>query len=289
LSWRRLVDSITIGLVAAAIGAAVAAAAPQFSSGVNLVEVYATVADEKGEPITGLTASDFQVLEDGQPQTVSAFIAGDFPLNVGLALDRSFSMAGDRLETTKRAAHAFLDALRPEDKVLIVKIGTTFELSEARTPRAMIDDIDAWGTTALYDSIIEAIDSIERAGTARGRHALVLFSDGADRYSRATPAEVLERARRANVIVYPIAIGRDRPELFAELAALTGGRSVHARDGKGLPDLVKSIARELRFQYLLGYTPSRPLSGETGEWRSITVKVNRPRVRVRARDGYLVR
>jgi Ca-activated chloride channel family protein len=117
----------------------------------------------------------------------------------------------------------------------------------------------------------------------------VLFSDGADRYSRATPADVLSRARRANVIVYPIAIGRDRPQLFAELAALTGGRSIHARDGRGLPDLARGIARELRFQYLIGYTPSRPLVAGSDEWRSIAVKVDRPRVRVRARDGYLVR
>lgn len=267
----------------------VAAAAPQFSSGVNLVEVYAAVTDEKGEPVTGLTAADFEVLEDGRPQSVSAFIAGDFPLNVGLALDRSFSMAGERLDATKQAARAFVDALRPEDKVLVVKIGTTFEVAEARTTGEMIEDIDSWGTTALHDSIVEAIDSIEQAGTARGRHALVLFSDGADRYSRATPADVLARARRANVIVYPIAIGRERPALFAELAALTGGRSLHARDGRGLTELVRGIARELRFQYLLGYTPSRPLVAGSGEWRSIAVKVDRARVRVRARDGYLVR
>jgi len=262
----------------------------QFSSGVNVVEVHASVTDEKGAPVKGLTAADFHVLEDGEPQKISAFTAGDFPLNVALALDRSFSMAGERLETTKRAAHAFIDALRPEDRVMVVKIGTTFEISEGRTAQhTMIDAIDAWGTTALHDSIIEAIDSIERAGAARGRHALVVFSDGADRYSHATAGDVLERARRANVIVYPIAIGRERPALFAELAALTGGHSVHARDGKGLPEIVRSIANELRFQYLLGYTPLRPLTGDVGEWRSITVKVEHPRTRVRARDGYLVR
>ena len=276
--------------MAAGLAAFAADDQAQFSSGVNVVEVYASVTDEKGEPVRGLAAADFQVLEDGQPQQISAFTAGDFPLNVSLALDRSFSMAGERLETTKRAAHVFIDALRPEDRVLIVMIGTTFEVSEGRTAQhAQVDDIDSWGTTALHDSIIEAIDGIERAGAARGRHALVLFSDGADRYSRATAGDVLERARRANVIVYPIAIGRERPGLFAELAALTGGRSVHARDGKGLTEVVRSIATELRYQYLLGYTPARALTEGAGEWRSITVTVNRPRTRVRARDGYLIR
>lgn len=267
-----------------------AASAPQFTSGVSLVEVYATVVDEKGEPVTGLTSADFQVLEDGRPQTIAAFTAGDFPLNVALAVDRSFSMAGRRLNAAKRAAHVFLDALRAGDRVLIVTIGSRFEVSEGRAAEhAMIDRIDTWGTTPLHDSIIEAIDGIERAGDARGRHALVLLSDGADRYSNAPAADVLDRARRANVIVYPIAVGRDRPALFAELAALTGGRSVHARDGRGLEGAMQSIARELRFQYLIGYSPSRPLTEGLGEWRSITVRVDRPRTRVRARDGYLVR
>ena len=263
---------------------------PQFSSGVSVVEVYATVTDEKGEPVKGLQTSDFQVQEDGTAQAISVFTAGDFPLNVALALDRSFSMAGERLAATKKAAHVFIDELRPSDRVRIVRIGSEFEASDARTAQhTAIDQIDAWGTTSLHDSIIQSLDLIEQDGPARGRHALLLFSDGADRYSKASAADVLTRARQANVIVYPIAIGRDRPELFAELASLTGGRSLHLRDAKGIQDAVKGIARELRFQYLVGYTPSRPLTEDRGQWRSITVKVNRPGVRVRARDGYVVK
>ena len=251
--------------------------------------MYASVTDEKGVPVEGLQASDFQVQEDGTPQAVSVFTAGDFPLNVALALDRSFSMAGERLAATKKAAHVFIDELRPSDRVRLVRIGSEFEASDARTAQhAAIDQIDAWGTTALHDSIIQSLDLIEKDGPARGRHALVLFSDGADRYSQASAADVLKRARDANVIVYPIAIGRERPQLFAELASLTGGRSLHLRDARGIEDAVKGIARELRFQYLVGYAPSRPLT-ERGEWRSITVRVKRPGARVRARDGYVVK
>ena len=262
----------------------------QFTSGVSIIEVYAAVVDQKGEPVTGLTSGDFTVLEDGQRQTISVFAAGDFPLNVALALDRSFSMAGERLELTKKAAHAFIDALRPEDRVRIVRIGSEFEAADARVAQhAAIDQIDAWGTTALHDSIIQSLDLIEGGGSARGRHAFVLFSDGADRYSQTSAADVLNRARNANVIVYPIAIGRERPQLFAELALLTGGRSFHLREGKGLDEAVKGIARELRFQYLLGYSPARPLSGDRGGWRSIQVRVERKGLRVRARDGYSVK
>ena len=292
LAGRR--DSITSRIAgAAAVFCLVAATLhglPQFSSGVSVVEVYVTVTDDKGEPIQGLQASDFQLQEDGTTQTIGVFTAGDFPLNAALALDRSFSMAGERLEATKKAAHTFIDELRPSDRVRIVRIGSEFETEEARTAQhAAIDRIDAWGTTALHDSIIQSLDLIERDGPARGRHALLLFSDGADRYSKSTAADVLKRARGANVIVYPVAIGRERPQLFAELASITGGRSLHLRDARGIQEAVKGIARELRYQYLVGYTPTRPLSEDRGEWRSIAVKVNRPRARVRARDGYLVK
>jgi Ca-activated chloride channel family protein len=287
--YGRLVNSITFTTaLLVCTSPAVPPANAQFASGVSVVEVYATVTDEKGEPVTGLTVGDFQLFEDSAPQTISTFAAGDFPLNAAVALDRSFSVAGERLEAIKRAAHMFIDAIRPEDRLLIVKIGTTFEVADARAAQhARIDEVDAWGTTALHDSIIESIDAVEGAREARGRRALLIFSDGADRYSRASAADVTARARRSNVIVYPIAIGRDRPALFAELAAITGGRSVYARDGRGLPEAVKSIARELRYQYLLGYSPTRPLSAGSGEWRSIQVKVNRSRVMVRARDGYV--
>jgi Ca-activated chloride channel family protein len=117
----------------------------------------------------------------------------------------------------------------------------------------------------------------------------VLLSDGDDRYSQATPAETLDRARQSDVMVYPVALGASRPPLFAELATLTGGRSFHARDPEKLNATMRAIARELRQQYLLGYTPSRPLVAGSQEWRAITVTVKRPGVLVRARDGYWVK
>jgi Ca-activated chloride channel family protein len=263
------------------------AAHAQFTSGVAAVEVYASVTDEKGEPVRDLTAADFQVSEDGAAQTISTFVAGEFPLTVAIGLDRSFSMAGQRLALTRRAARTFVDALRPQDEALLVKIGSTVEtVTGGAAIRGEIDRLDAFGTTPLHDSIVAAIDAVD---AARGRRALVLLSDGDDRYSRASAGDVLARARRSNVIVYPVAFSRERPQLFAELAALTGGRSFHTRDGRSLPDVMQNIARELRFQYLLGYTPSRPIVAGADEWRSIRVTVPRRGARVRARDGYYVK
>jgi Ca-activated chloride channel family protein len=152
--------------------------------------------------------------------------------------------------------------------------------------RDAIDRLDAFGTTGLHDAIIAAIDAVQ---PAKGRRALIILSDGDDRYSHASAADALDRARRSDVMVFPVAIGRTRPPLFAELATLTGGRSSFARDGSGLADTLRGIARELRQQYLIGYAPTRPPVAGSNEWRSITVTVKRPDVRVRARDGYLVK
>ena len=268
------------------------AAYGQFTSGVNLVEVYATVTDRQGEPVTGLTADDFRVAEDGFSQRITAFAAGEFPLAVAIGLDRSFSMGGtgNRLAVAKSAARTFIGSLRPEDQVMVVAIGSETEVaaplsSDRAVVLGAIDRLDAWGTTALYDATRVALDAIQ---TGKGRRALVLLSDGTDRYSDTRAADLVERARRSDVLIYPIALGSAQAPVFAELAAATGGRSFFVREPRELASVVTTIARELRFQYLLGYIPSREPSAQPS-WRAITVTVNRQGVVVRARDGYMGR
>lgn len=196
-------------------------------------------------------------------------------------------MAGDALRLAKQASETFLRALRPDDRSMVVAISSEAEVIaplEARREDQItaIAALDPWGTTALHDAIVAALDRLEGES---GRQALVVFSDGVDRYSRATAADVIARARRSNALVYPIAIGRTRPPLLAELAVATGGRSFLLRDARELPKALGEIARELRYQYLLGYAPDEPF-GPDAEWRSIRVVVTKPGVRVRARDGY---
>jgi Ca-activated chloride channel family protein len=263
----------------------------QFTSGVNLVEVYASVTDARGEPQTGLTVADFDLSEDGQRQQIANFAEGTFPLSVAVALDRSFSMSGPRLAVAKSAARAFLGELRQDDESMLVGVGSQVEtLAPLSADRAAqyeaLARIEPFGTTGLHDAIINTIVQIQ---PARGRRALVLLSDGDDRYSKAAVADVLESARRSDVMIFPVALGTRRPPLFAELATITGGRSFHARDAASLMPALRSIARELRQQYLLGYTPSRPLDPGSREWRSITVTARRPGMQVRARDGYMVK
>ena len=262
----------------------------QFTSGVNVVEVYASVTDRDGQLVGGLGREDFELRENGELQQISNFAAEDFPLSVAVALDRSFSMAGQRLELAKAGARAFLGELRPRDESMVIAVGSDVEtvapLSAERVSQLeAVARLETFGTTGLHDAIISAIDAVQ---PAKGRRALVLLSDGDDRYSRASVEAALERARGADVMISPVALGATRPPLFAELATLTGGRSFHQRDPDRLPDLLRSVARELREQYLLGYTLRAPIVAGSHEWRSITVTVKRAGVRVRARDGYLV-
>lgn len=285
--WLRL--TVLIGLVLSV--AETRPSGRQFTSGVNVVEVYTTVTDKAGKPVTGLSREAFTVRENGELQQISTFAAGEFPLSVAVAIDRSFSMAGDRLASAKSGARIFLGALRATDESMVIAVGSTTDtLAPLSTNRReqldALAGLDAFGTTGLYDSIVAAMEAIQ---PARGRRALILLSDGDDRYSKTSSAEVLERARASDVLVYPIALGRTRPQAFAELATLTGGRSFHVRDARQLPDTLQTIAAELRNQYLIGYSPAKvPVAG-SNEWRSITVTVSRPDVSVRARDGYLVK
>jgi len=272
----------------------------QFTSGVSLVEVYATVTDARGEPVTDLKMNDFQVREDGTPQAITTFAAGEFPLAVAVGLDRSFSMAGrtgsktDRLAVAKSAARAFVGALRHDDQVMVVAIGSDTDVvaplsTDHAAAVAAIDRLDAWGTTPLYDATLAALDAIQ---SAKGRRALVVLSDGTDRYSGTTATELVEQARRRDVLIYPIAMGAARPPVFAELATATGGRSFFVKEPRELPDILTTIARELRVQYLLGYVPASSSSRSAAEgptWHAIDVDVHRPGVRVRARDGYFSR
>lgn len=265
---------------------------PQFSTGVQLVEVYATVTDAAGGLVMGLQQSDFDIYENDQKQTISTFTAGEFPATVVLGVDRSFSMAGEPLRLAKLASQTFLRQLRPNDRSMVVAISSEAEvIAPMSTDRAAqnqaIAALDPWSSTALHDAIITTLDRLEGEP---GRQALIVFSDGTDRYSQASSSDVIDRARRSHALIYPITLGKSksRPPLAAELASLTGGRSFQLRDARELDATLSSIAREIRYQYLIGYTPTTPINKGARQWRSLRVVARNqaPGVRVRARDGY---
>ena len=261
---------------------------PTFSTRVTQVEVYATVTGRDGRAIKGLSAEEFTVLEDGVPQKVTTFVGGDFPASVALAIDRSFSMTGTPLTVARTAGRAFVASLGPADRAMLISISgdidvlAPLDVDKSRL-LAALDALDPWGSTSLNDALIRSLDLLEGE---TGRRAIVVLSDGVDRYSDASDADVVNRARRSDVLIYPIALAKTRPPLFVELATITGGRSFHLRDVRQLQPTLQSIVEDLRSQYLIGYEPALPQSEDAGEWRSITVTVHRPDAKVRARSGY---
>ena len=183
-------------------------------------------------------------------------------------------MKGRPLALARDAARAFAAALRSTDRMMVLAIGgetiVASPLSaDRRSALAALQRLDTWGTTPLYDATIAAIDAIQ---AATGRRALILWSDGTDRYSEARAMDVVARARTSDVLIYPVAIGRARPPLFAELATVSGGRSFFLGDPRELESALTTIARELRAQYLLGYSSSKASRGRAKRtrfaWRS---------------------
>jgi Ca-activated chloride channel homolog len=286
---RGIIAAAVVGILG--IEAANTGLFAQFSSGVELIEVYATVTDAKGELVTGLRQSDFQVFENDRPQEISAFAAGEFPLTVALGVDRSFSMAGEPLRLAKLASQTFLRQLKPSDRSMVIAISNNADViaplsSDHEAQAREVALLDAWSTTSLNDAVIVALDRLE---PEKGRQALVVFSDGADRYSEATTGQVLARARRSQALVYPIIISKKGVPGAVELATLTGGRSFLLRDVKELERTLTTVARELRYQYLIGYVPNVAPKPGVHEWRAIRVSLKSPGIgmRVRARDGYI--
>jgi Ca-activated chloride channel family protein len=261
---------------------------PLFTSETSLVEVYATVTSA-GEPLTSLASGDFEVYEDGQRQAITAFASGDVPLSLAIAVDRSFSMPPARIASASVAAQRLARSLEPDDRVMAIAIGSEIETLAPLAPdrekaASALSALAPWGTTPLYDATLAAVDAIQQ-GT--GRRALVLFTDGADRYSDATAESMIAAVRERDVLVYPVVLRERVPAVLEDVAASTGARAFAARNDAEMLRAAETIVRELRAQYLLGYTPRRPMGG--GEWRSIRVAVTRTGAQIRARTGYYAR
>ena len=198
----------------------------QFSSSVQLVEVYATVTDAKGGAGHRSRQSDFEVLEDGASQEVTTFAAGEFPLTVALGVDPASAwrrtaaagQAGVAGVPSRAEAGGSIDGRRDQQRGRCHCAAVSTD--RAAQSRA-ISALDAWSTTALHDAIVATLDRLE---PEPGRQAIVVFSDGADRYSKHSAARGDGRAPQQCADLSD-RVRRTRPALLAELAVLTGGRS----------------------------------------------------------------
>jgi VWFA-related protein len=182
----------------------------RFRSGVELINVTATVSDQNGRFVSGLHKEDFAIYEDDLPVDLTHFTAERVPMSLGIALDTRGSMAGEKIREAERALDRFVyDLLGKEDELFIYRFSNDPTLLQGwTTDRQLIaralGHITPSGGTALYDTVVEAIP---RAAT--GQHqkiALVVISDGNDTASRAELPDVKQQIRQSQVLVYAIGI-----------------------------------------------------------------------------------
>lgn len=182
----------------------------QFRSNTDLINVTVTVTDGNGRFVPNLTRDDFVVYEDGRPQVVQQFDSDRVPVSLGIALDTSGSMAGEKIQAAQAALNKFLfDLLGKNDQVFLYRFDSQPQLIQGWTSdRAAVSralgTAQARGGTALYDAVAEAIPLAQK-GVER-KKALVVISDGEDQNSRLGLREVQQLIRESEVLVYGIAI-----------------------------------------------------------------------------------
>lgn len=281
----------------------------------SLVTVPINVMDRQGRFVPDLKAEQFHIFEDGVEQHIAYFESAEKPFTVALLLDASESTQF-KLKDIQDAALAFVEQLRPDDRVIIAAFDKTITvMAEATSDRGVltraIRRVKSGGITGLYDAVDMIIN--ERLNRIRGRKAVVLFTDGVDTASqRATYGGTLRFVLELDALVYPIqfntldALTNQGKEMGAQMVTAkgealsvayaradrylrqmadnSGGRFYYASGLKRLREVFSTIAKELREQYSIGYYPNS--RGRQAE-RRIKVKVSAPEVVVGARRGYL--
>ena len=268
-----------------------------FRAGIDLVQMSATVIDEDGRLVGDLQRDDFEVFEDGERQTVTHFTRDRVPLSLGVVLDVSQSMYGQRIDDARLALDRFLaDLLDPEDEVFVIVFNHTprVEVGWTLGPRQLrhrLDDIRPYGGTSIYDAMMEALPLFNVRQHQRA--AVILISDGSDTGSDADVRDVRRQLRRSDAFVYAIAIDapdtrpindRVNPYSLREMTTESGGYTEVVHDSPELGPATARIAEELNHQYTLSYVSSRPADGS---YRSIRVRIVGKEYRVRTRRGYV--
>lgn len=322
--WYLLITSLNLSLLAvAAMGQqprpqkpASPAAPPDQSQerpeiiNVRRVRLPITVTDKKGQLVSGLSASDFLILEDKVPQQIDSFTSeenNNLPLYVAVLMDTSPSTAG-KLKFEQESAINFIQTVvRPrKDRALFATFDDQVTLRQDFTDRSellekAIDSIKKTGEkTALYDAIWQFCD--EKMRSAQGRRALVIITDGVDTYSRADINDAIDIAQRTETTLFAISTkagflstvpgveaGQVKDKYDKELVRLceeTGGTAFFTGDMISLERSFSKVSRELRSQYLITYRPTN--DRYDGSYRRVDVKLTNghENLKLRTKRGY---
>jgi Ca-activated chloride channel homolog len=285
----------------------------------TLVNIPVTVMNRQGRYVPNLHLADFHVYEDGVEQRIVHFAEVEQPFVVALLLDTSASTRY-RLEDIKAAAIAFIDQLRPDDRVMVVSFSDFVDvIAEPTNDRQVLREAvlrsKSGNSTHLYDAVDVVLN--QKLNHISGRKAVVLLTDGVDYVSLENRASNLHAAEETDAMIcaiqydtffdqtditvwdkdvikktsrlYPPGLGREdykrATAYLTDLAAKSGGEFYHAADLGNIKRAFARIAEQLRSQYSLGYYPSN--STPEAQQRTIKVKVDRRDLAVRARRNYI--
>ncbi|MBV8207343.1 MAG: VWA domain-containing protein [Acidobacteria bacterium] len=265
---------------------------------VDVVVVPVTVHDSMNRPVMGLTQNDFSVFEDSAEQKIRYFSDEDAPISLGVLLDVSNSMK-DKIDTAREAVVEFFKNSNPQDDCFVISFSDDPEVVADSTRslaymQARLAEARPAGHTALLDAIYLGLHKMRSARYQR--RALLVISDGGDNHSRYSAREIRHMVEESDVQIYAVglfsAIFKTPEEwggqrLLSSITGATGGRTLTIHNPAELPEAAGAISRELRSQYVLGYSTSR--AGD-GKWRKIKVTAhphNAPdHIQVHNKPGY---
>jgi Ca-activated chloride channel homolog len=291
---------VVLALSAAiASGAIIGAQSPSsFRTGTQLVVLHATVKDDRGALVTDLDRNAFAVYENGRRQPITLFRRDDIPVSLGLLVDNSGSMRTLRARV-ETAALAFVRASNPDDEVFVVSFADKVRVDvpmtrDIQAVEAGIARVDSIGGTALRDAVRLAEEYL-RQHASHDRHVLLVITDGKDNASETTVRQIEAASEHSETAVFGIGLFGDdsgsakqgRHELDT-LTARTGGVVFYPASADQIEPLALDLARQIRRQYTIGYTPTNQTLD--GTYRTIRVSATADgrsaRLSVRTRAGY---
>jgi Ca-activated chloride channel homolog len=292
-------------LVAAALAAQQSAPPPPednqpavFRLNTRIVVCHTTVIDKTGHLVTTLPESAFTVYENKVRQQIRRFKREDVPVSLGLVIDNSGSMR-NKLAQVKTAALALVKESNRSDEVFVVNFNDSAYLDNPKDKpftndlnelEAALAKIDTRGGTAMRDAIQMSIDHLK--GGHRDKKVLVVITDGNDNSSVVTMDTILKNAHKSDVLIYGVGLLSEEEHREAsrarkalnDLAEATGGKTFFPKDVSEVDAIARQVARDIRNQYVIEYSPSN--SAMDGTFRAIKITAKAPGTTVRTRSGY---
>ncbi len=268
-----------------------------FRKQVEEVVLHATVVDDKQRIVTSLDKGDFNVYENGSPQTITSFRHEDIPVAMGIVVDNSGSMREKR-QKVNAAALNLVRSSNPNDEVCVVNFNDENYLDQDFTSsinklKEGLGKIEARGGTALYDAVVATADHLKKDAKLE-KKVIFVVTDGEDNES----AETLEQAVRrlqgdGGPTVYAIGIleGEEHPKhakrALQIMTERTGGLAFFPKTLDEVDAISRSVAHDIRSQYTIGYKPTTPKT--QGGYRQVKVDARSRsygKLTVRTKSGY---